>query len=219
MESNSFLEAKRHIFIWDIHWCFDEFMLLLEKLKITIKDKIYLTGDLINKWPKSYDTLKFVYENRNRFFCVMWNHENWFLKWLKWNIKTKNNKETFLDLKEKLDLEPHLMDFVKDLPLYIDKENFLLLHWWIIPWKDLEEHIADEITELREYEWKAWYEYYKWDKKIIYGHWALGWLNIRDNTIWLDSWCVYWWYLSAYILETGELIKQKALKTYKEIKV
>ena len=55
-------------------------------------------------------------------------------------------------------------------------------------------------------------------KKIIYGHWAVEWLKIRENTIWIDSGCCYWKYLTAYILETGEIIQQKALDVYEQIK-
>lgn len=36
---------------------------------------------------------------------------------------------------------------------------------------------------------------------MIYGHWARKGLTIRNNTIGLDSGCVYGKFLSAFILE------------------
>lgn len=41
---------------------------------------------------------------------------------------------------------------------------------------------------------------------------------IRDNTIGLDSGCVYGGELSAYILETAEIIQVSAKQAYQEIK-
>lgn len=209
---------NRNIFIWDIHWCFDEFILLLEKLKIQKQDKIYLVGDLINKWPKSYEVIKFAYENREQFSAIAWNHERWFILWLEWKKPECENK-ILIELKEKILKEPYLLDFIKNLPLFIEENNFIMIHWWLIPWKSLNEHTEEEITNLREYKSKPWYKYYKNPKKIIYWHWVVDWLKLRDNTIWLDSWCVYGWYLTAYILETWEIVQQKALKQYEKPKV
>lgn len=211
---------KRNIFIWDIQWCYKEFKLLLKKLEITNKDKIYLVWDLINKWPKSYKVIKFLYKNQEQFKSVIWNHEVNFLTWLKWENITniEENKIEFEKLKRKFEKHPKIFNFFENLPKYIEEEDFILIHWWLIPWKTLEEHTLNEITRTREYNWKPWYEYYEWEKKVIYWHRAINWLKIWKNTIWLDSWCVYWKFLTAYILETWEIISQNALKIYYEIK-
>ena len=110
-----------------------------------------------------------------------------------------------------------MVDFIQNMPLYIETEKFIIVHGGIIPWKKIDKHEIDEITRLREYKWKPWHNYYTEDKKIIYGHWAAQWLHITDNTIWLDTGCVYWKELSAYILETGEIIQQQALMQYSAI--
>jgi serine/threonine protein phosphatase 1 len=211
------MEKARSIFIWDIHWCYDEFKLLLEKIALKKEDIVYIVWDLINKWPKSYEVLEFIYENKNQFIAIMWNHELNFINYLK-NPNSQYSND-FLELKSKIEKnnKTFLIDYIKNLPLYIEKDDFLMIHWWLIPWKKANELSAEEITRLREYEWNAWYEYYKWNKKIIYWHRAADWLKVRNNTIWLDSWCLYWNYLSAYILETEEIIQQKAIKAYVEI--
>lgn len=206
---------KRTIFIWDIEWCYKEFKLLLKKLELTKKDKIYLTWDIIYKWPKNYKVLKFIKKNKKQIKSVMWNHELNFLTRLKWwEINFTVNQKKFNKLKEKIEKKPKLLKYLEKLPKYIEKDDFILIHWWLIPWKSLEEHTIYEITNTREINWKPWYEYYKWEKKIIYWHYAVKWLNIRKNTIWLDSWCVYWKSLTAYILETWEIITQNALNSY-----
>ena len=204
----------RTIFIWDIHGCYDEFMLLIKKIGVKKNDKVYCVWDIINKWPKSFKVLNFFHKNKEQYKCVMWNHEIGFLRWINGEAQQYNCKQ-YRVLREKIETKkPELTSFLKNLPLYIEDDDFIVLHWGIIPEKSLESHSIDEIVNLREYEWKPWYNYYTWSKKIIYWHWAMNGVQIREKTIWLDSGCVYGWFLSAYILETNELIWQKALETY-----
>ena len=205
--------SKRNIFIWDIHWCYKELKLLIKKLNLKEEDKVFFVGDYINKWPKSYKVIKFLYKNREQFHWVLWNHDYNFIKIFDSKLLTKKQKK----LKNKLLKHPKILNFFQKLPLYIDEKDFLLIHWWLNPKKPLEKQTPIELTNIREINWKPWYKFYKWKKKIIYGHWAVEWLNIRKNTIWLDSGCCYWKYLTAYILETWEIIQQKALKDYVEI--
>ena len=207
---------KRTIFIWDIHWCFDEFELLLAKLKIQESDTVYIVWDIINKWPKSWKVLKFLYKNQNQFKAIKWNHEVWFLQWLQWE-KPNFQCDTYEKLKNKLEKHPKIFNFFKNLPILIEKDNFLMIHWGLNPDKKLLNHSTDELTLIREINNKPWYEQYKWDKKVIYGHWAMNWLNIFGNTIGLDWGCVYWKALHAYILETWDVVTQWALKCYKDV--
>lgn len=205
--------SKRTIFIWDTHWCFDELKLLIKKLKLSEDDRVFFVWDYINKWPKSYKVLKYLYKNREQFRWVLWNHDINFIE----SFNSKHLSKKQIKLKNKLLEHPNILEFFKKLPLYIKEKDFILIHWWLNPKKSLKSQTSIEITNIREINWEPWYNFYKWKKKIIYWHWALQWIHIRKNTIWLDSGCCYWKYLSAYILETWELIQQKALKTYVEI--
>lgn len=215
---------SRTIFIWDVHWCFNELKLLIKKLNIEENDTVYFTWDIINKWPKSYKVLNYIYKNKGQFKCIKWNNEVNFLKRLEinniWdNNQTVSNNKTFNKLRDKIITKKneHLISYIQELPLFIEEVNFLLIHGWLIPWKSASEHTEDEITRIREYWWELWYKQYYWDKKIIYWHNAIEWLQIRKNSIWLDSWCVYWRFLSAYILETGEVFSQNALNIYENV--
>jgi hypothetical protein len=47
--------------IGDLQGCYDPFLRLLEAIKFDpAKDKLWLTGDLVNRGPKSLKTLRFV---------------------------------------------------------------------------------------------------------------------------------------------------------------
>ena len=203
----------RTIFIWDIHWCFEEFKELLEKINYDEnKDKLYLTWDLINKWPKSFEVTDFLLKNP-QIKSVIWNNEINFLRFLEQGYEKYN--PLFDEFKENFKQE-HI-DYIKNLPLYIETQDWILLHGWVMPWKKLEEHSIDEITKIRKIDWKNWYEYYNWTKPIIYWHYAADWLRIRKNTIGLDSWCVYWKRLTAYIFETWEIFQESAKQQYVKI--
>lgn len=212
---------KRTIFIWDIHGCFDEFELLLDKLKITDKDIVYIVWDMINKWPKSWKVIKFLYKNQNQFRCILWNNEINLFRYLEdsnySSFIADDSKKIFDKLKSKFQKYPEILDYLKKLPLYIKDKDFLVIHWWLNPSKKLEEQSVDELTRIREINNKPWYEQYKWNKTVIYGHWAINGLNIYNNTIWLDWWCVYGRSLHAYILETWEIYTQQALKCYQDV--
>ncbi len=207
------MSNKRTIFIWDIHGCYDEFKLLIKKLDIQPNDIVYLVWDIINKGPKSFKVLNFIYKNRDQYKCILWNHEVWFLNYIDgWDIKYESFKQLEKEIKKK---NPELIWYLKSLPTYIETNDFLMIHGWLIPWKKPCEHELDEITRLREYRWKPWHSYYTWDKLIIYGHWAVQWFHRTHNTIWLDTWCLYGKKLTAYILEEDKFIYQKALKQYR----
>lgn len=210
------MRKSRTIFIWDVHWCFNELKLLLEKLNIEKNDMVYFVWDLINKWPKSYKVIKLIYDNQDQYKAILWNHEVWFLNWIEWN-DSKYESKIYRKLKEKLILKPEKIEYLKNLPAYIETDNFLMIHWWLMFDKKLEEHTVTDLVNLREYKWKPWYEYYKWEKKIIYWHNAIEGLQIREKTIWLDSWCVYWKSLTAYILETWDIFTQNALNIYENV--
>ena len=238
----------RTIFIWDIHWCFDEFIALLEKVKYNADlDKLYLTWDLINKWPKAFELIDFLVKNP-QIKSVIGNNEVNFIRYIKdrdwfridmdWWEKFRNLVEKWLfDKKyEKQNplFEEYLRKFSKEhieyilnLSLWIESEKWILLHWWLVPWKKLEEHHIDEITRIRQYNGRPWYEYYDWEKNIIYWHWASDWLRIRPKTKWLDTGCVYWKRLTAYIINNDtdwlridgdwcsfEIVQVSAFKSY-----
>ncbi|MCH2188994.1 metallophosphoesterase [Candidatus Gracilibacteria bacterium] len=212
------MTSKRTIFIGDIHGCYDEFMLLLEKLQVLKDETVYLVGDIINKGPKSYEVLDFVYQNRDQFKAIKGNHEINILKFIEGNTQgrtpagIKDMQKTFEQIGDRIEL----IEYLRNLPLSIETPNFLMIHGGLIPGKDISDHHVDEITRLREYEGQPWHSYYTGEKPIIYGHWAVQGLHITDNTICLDSGCVYGKELTAYILETKKIISQKALKQYKD---
>jgi hypothetical protein len=220
--------TKRTLFIGDVHGCYDELMALCTMLDLRDEDHLYFVGDLINKWPRSLDVVEFV-RNRPNTWTVMGNHEYFPLvslaeyeKFLsEWNEMSEWRKnwictqyEKSREIRELLENHGH-RDWLLALPHIIERDEFILVHGGFHP--DYGIRTPKEIaTLIRLHEWRPWYEYYTWEKPVIYGHWAVEWLRIRPNTIWLDTGCCFGGALTAYCLESGEIWQVRAHAVYKE---
>jgi bis(5'-nucleosyl)-tetraphosphatase (symmetrical) len=90
--------------IGDVHGCFDQFIRLLKKINYDKqKDQIILTGDLVNRGPKSLDVLNYCLADEN-INTVLGNHDLYLLYLmsikqgkgkLRKILKAANNKEIF----------------------------------------------------------------------------------------------------------------------------
>ena len=61
--------------IGDLQGCYDELMQLLEQIGFGHGDQLWLTGDLVNRGPRSLDTLRFVKELGDAAITVLGNHD------------------------------------------------------------------------------------------------------------------------------------------------
>lgn len=203
---------KRTIFIGDVHGCLKELTKMIDKIKPKKKDRVILLGDLINRGPDPVGVVKYVYEND--FECLMGNHEYEYLHLYK---KNAYYKQLYKELGKKLH------NWIKKRPLWIEEKNFLAVHAGIAPDKPLKKTKPTTLLFIRTWDQDKkglstsgipWYRFYKGEKPIIYGHWARKGLNIRHNTIGLDSGCVYGKFLSAYILEENKILQVQSEKVY-----
>jgi len=90
--------------IGDVHGCFDQFIRLLKKISYDKqKDQIILTGDLVNRGPKSLDVLNYCLADEN-ITTVLGNHDLYLLYLmsikqgkgkLRKIVEAENNKEIF----------------------------------------------------------------------------------------------------------------------------
>ena len=103
--------------IGDIQGCFDELMNLLHKIKFkTDRDQLWICGDLINRGPKSLESLEFLYSIRENCFITLGNHDLHFLAVAEGVIEISDS-DTFQEILENRNLDIYL-NWIKELPFY-----------------------------------------------------------------------------------------------------
>ena len=74
-----------HYVIGDVHGCYDELMVLINKIEATDSEaRFILVGDLIDRGPKVWEVLQWALKNitpEGKYQCVRGNHEQLALEW------------------------------------------------------------------------------------------------------------------------------------------
>ncbi len=123
--------------IGDVQGCFDELQRLLKKIKYNPdSDQLWFAGDLINRGPKSLETLRFI--KQHAYACVLGNHDLHLLAGAS-HEKFRRRKDTLDDIFNAPDLE-ELTHWLRQQPLlHHDKDcGFTMIHAGLPPQWDLE---------------------------------------------------------------------------------
>jgi len=209
----------RTIVIGDIHGCYDELTMLLERAKFSRDDKVVAVGDLTVKGPKSRQVLNLFYSD-SRFSSVVGNHDLALVRfWKGATSKLKASQElTFIELRSGGE---HLLEYLSSLPSYIDLDAHVIVHAGLRPGVPLNQQSLDDLVELRTLgadrtarDGTPWYEVYDDPKVVLFGHWPAALPRRGKSAIGIDTGCVYGYQLTAYILETGEFLSVEAKTIY-----
>ncbi len=207
--------------IGDVHGCFDEFMTLLEKAKYcSKKHRLILMGDLINKGPHSFEVLRWVREKNLE--TILGNHEWKFIQ----DVENHSTLSPVLEkLKEKMgDCVQDWLSWIKSWPIYVEEKDFLLVHGGVVPNEHPSQSKIEQVLNIRYWDgtgkdmknssYPAWHDLYKGEKLVIYAHWAKQGLRIKENSIGLDTGCVYGGKLTGLWLPSRSIVQVPALKSY-----
>ena len=119
----------------DLHGQLTLFRRLLDKCGISDGDRVYILGDVLDKGRDSFRLLDFVCHSLN-FFLICGNHEQMLKEIYAEEMKayTGDNEDLVLNRIRKrypecgLDLDWDLLDYVDDLPYYVETEGFIGVH-------------------------------------------------------------------------------------------
>lgn len=126
-------------FIGDVHGCYDELMLLLEKIAFsTREDRLIFVGDLVNRGKKSIEVVRFIKNLGNRAHIVLGNHD---VSWLAYQAGVYSGKGTsFPDMRYAKDSD-ELLFWLRQQPLMLyDKQQAIVaVHAGIAPHWSIEK--------------------------------------------------------------------------------
>jgi len=169
-------KSHRRILIGDVHGHYDGLMTLLEAIAPGSEDQVYFLGDLIDRGPQSAQVVNFV--QKSCFHCLLGNHEQMLLDVLAGAGETNITAQqawlhsggyaTVTSYKKATIPQEHL-DWMLNLPTYLDLGDIWLAHAGVDPKISLEKQTAEQLCWVRE-EFHSIQKPYFPDKLIIVGH-------------------------------------------------
>lgn len=229
--------------IGDVHGCYDELLLLLEKLGYNVQPdniipppgrKALFLGDLVDRGPKTPEVLDLVMRmvESDIALCIPGNHDVRLVR----ALQGKNVKPTYGLFESLEQLKSHTSeqrknyaDFLDNLVSHyvLDSGNLVVAH------AGMKEDMAGRTSgavrsfalygettgETDEFGFPIrlnWASEYRGNAMVVYGHTPVHnaeWLN---NTINIDTGCVFGGALTALRYPEKELVSTPAQKTYAE---
>jgi len=123
--------------VGDLHGCADELQRLLEKLNFDErKDKLWLTGDLINRGPASLDALRLICNLGDAAVTVLGNHDLHLLGcWA--GVRTARPGDTVDEILDASDGD-ELCQWLRQQPLMVRDGKYVLVHAGLYPGWDID---------------------------------------------------------------------------------
>lgn len=209
----------RTLVVGDLHGCYDELLALLDAARFGAEDRLVCVGDLVTKGAKSREVLE-LFMRDARLSSVLGNHDRAILR--HWRGKPVRLKPAQAKcLAELHDGRERYAAFLGSLPLYRYLDTHVVVHAGLRPGVPLERQKPKDLTELRTLGpdrtsrvGTPWYEVYDGDAVALFGHWPAAEPRRGPRAVGLDTGCVYGYRLTAYVVETGELVSVPALRAY-----
>lgn len=136
--------------IGDVQGCYDTLMRLVQRLAFDpAHDRLWFTGDLVNRGGQSLETLRYIRGLGDAAVCVLGNHD---LHLVAESVKATERRQKNQDLKRVLEAEdgPELIDWLRQRPLlHVDTSlGFMMVHAGLSPqWSLQRAQIEAERVE------------------------------------------------------------------------
>lgn len=215
------MEARLFI-IGDIHGCLDELDDLLQLIDFRQgKDRLVFAGDLVAKGPDSAGVIRRAMELGA--LSVRGNHEERVLSYLSGKRRRDGSEHANIARR----LKPDEREYLENTPLYLrfPEDELLVVHAGIDPALPLDAQDPNVLLNvrgvnaegeptMRAQEGLPWASLYRGEELIVFGHDAIRGLQLRENSIGLDSGCVYGGELSALEVRSRRLYSVPAREMY-----
>jgi hypothetical protein len=204
----------RTIIVGDVHGCRRELDQLLDRTRFGSGDRLVFVGDLIARGPDSLGVLDVA--RRTGALIVRGNHEQKLLDWYA-------DEDVPLG-RAHLDVARAMRDvdwtLLQTSPLWLDlpEHGARVVHAGVLPGVAIERQDPNTLMRIRTVGVRGskkssakahgipWATLYRGPPQIVFGHNALGGLQLHPWATGLDTACVYGGRLSALVLREGERV-------------
>jgi bis(5'-nucleosyl)-tetraphosphatase (symmetrical) len=136
--------------IGDLQGCFDSLQALLSRIGYRSgRDRLILAGDLVNRGPKSLETLRWA-AREPALRCVLGNHDLHLLC-VSVGVAKSRRRDTFASICGAADAD-ELLSWLRAQPLFLSEDDYAVVHAGIHPEWSLSKtaELAEEVErELR----------------------------------------------------------------------
>jgi len=127
--------------IGDVQGCCDAFDRLLEKIGFEpARDHLYVLGDLVNRGPKSLQTLRRLRDLGASATCLLGNHDLNLLA-LAHGVRRPHRTDTIADILAAPDRE-ELLDWLRGRRMAVFDQGWLMVHAGVVPQWDVQQTLA-----------------------------------------------------------------------------
>ena len=130
--------------IGDVQGCWDNLCALIDKIGPAADDRLWLTGDLVNRGPGSLEVLRWVRDQGDRVVTVLGNHDLHLISCAR-GVRKPRKSDTFQDVLEAPERD-ELIAWLSSRPLLHREGDWLMVHAGLLPaWSaaDAEEAARD----------------------------------------------------------------------------
>lgn len=119
--------------IGDIQGCYDSLQALLAQCSFNPDaDRLWLVGDLVNRGPKSLETLRFVRSLGEAAITVLGNHDLYLLMVAEGGAKFRGKDDTLQEIFDAPDCDA-LLDWLRQQPLCHTEGDYCMVHAGLLP--------------------------------------------------------------------------------------
>jgi diadenosine tetraphosphatase ApaH/serine/threonine PP2A family protein phosphatase len=226
--------------IGDVHGCIDELIELLALLGHALPDGVsrppservvVFVGDLCDRGPDTPAVFRLVQAmcDEQRAVCVRGNHDHKLMRWLQ-GRKVSIAQGLELSIKQMEPMEEHerqgVMEFIDSMPTHcIVNDNVVIAHAGIEDWMIDRDDTAvraftmfgttdGEVDEFGLPNRREWIHRHETEHRIVYGHTPVLSAEWFNNTIDIDTGCVFGGSLTALRYPEMDLVSVPARMTY-----
>lgn len=206
----------RTVIVGDVHGCRRELEQLLDRIGFRSGDRLVFVGDLIARGPDSLGVLDIA--RRTGALIVRGNHEQKLLDWRTDDevVLSRTHMEVARALR---DVDWSLLE-TSSLWLDLPEHGARVVHAGVLPGLAIERQDPHTLLHIRTVGVRGskkssvkasgipWAKLYTGPPQIVFGHNALGGLQLHPWATGLDTACVYGNRLTAMVLKHGERIPQ-----------